>query len=46
MQAGDISGGNVTFRLYYLLDNGGAAVRTLFANATNPTTFYVKNLKH
>lgn len=47
VQAGDISGGNVTFRLYYQADNAGSATRTLYAaTATLPLTVYAKNLRH
>ena len=41
VQAGDISGGNVTLRLRYRVD---AATRTLYANADNPLHWWVKNL--
>lgn len=48
VQAGDISGGNVTLRPYYLMDDGGVGTnRTLYAaSGTLPLTFAVKNLRH
>lgn len=42
VQAGDISGGNVTLRLRYRLT--GAGTYTMFANATLPTDFWAINL--
>lgn len=45
--SGDISGGNVTLRLYYRTDVGTAGYgRTMFANSTNPSVLSVKNLRH
>jgi hypothetical protein len=47
VQAGDISGGNVTLRPYYYMDDGGVGTtRTLYAaSGTLPLTFAVKNLR-
>jgi len=41
VQAGDISGGNVTLRLYYRVSGTG---KVLAASSTIPLTFWVKNL--
>ncbi len=42
VQAGDISGGNITLRLYYRVSGTG---KVLGASSTVPLVFWVKNLK-